>query len=128
MRNTAQRDTDIEVSLRSALHREGYRYRLHPGLPEITKARPDFAFMEARVAVFVDGCFWHHCSRHGTLPKRNRSWWRRKLLQNVERDRRHDAELRAAKWMVVRVWEHEEISSAAKRVERALTLSASRRR
>ena len=120
MRNTGQRDTDIELSLRKALHGEGFRYRLQPRLQGITKSRPDFAFISLRVAVFVDGCFWHNCSRHGTLPKQNRAWWRRKLSRNVERDRRHDAELRAAHWTVVRVWEHEGIPGAVKRVTRAL--------
>lgn len=68
--------------------------------------RPDFAFPARRLAVFVDGCFWHGCPRHGTLPRGNRAFWRAKLARNRERDREVSAELRRRGWTVVRVWEH----------------------
>ncbi len=120
MKNTLQRDTGLELTIRKELHRRGYRYRLHPRLPGVTRGIPDFAFMAARVAVFVDGCFWHACPQHGSLPKTNRAWWAVKLDMNVRRDRRHDEELRDRGWCVVRVWEHEDLNCAVTRVERAL--------
>jgi len=69
--------------------------------------RPDFVFPARRLAVFVDGCFWHGCPRHGTMPKGNRSFWRAKITRNRERDREVGAELRRLGWKVLRVWEHE---------------------
>jgi DNA mismatch endonuclease (patch repair protein) len=77
-------------------------------------------FTKARVAVFVDGCFWHSCPEHGNLPRANREWWRTKLEINVARDRRNDRDLADAGWHVVRVWEHEPVVSAADRVCRVL--------
>jgi DNA mismatch endonuclease (patch repair protein) len=74
-------------------------------------------FVSARVAVFVDGCFWHRCPEHGSDPKANASWWKAKLDANVERDRRHDDALRVAGWNVIRVWEHEDPERAGDRVE-----------
>lgn len=80
-------------------------------------------FRGPRVAVFVDGCFWHRCPEHGNLPRANADWWRDKLETNVERDRDTDRQLLAAGWTVVRIWEHEiraDVESAAERVEAAL--------
>lgn len=116
MRNTRQRDTDLEVAIRKDLFRRGYRYRIHPRLPGITRARPDFAFMREKVAVFVDGCFWHMCPKHGTLPEKNAGWWGAKLQENVERDLRHGQTLSAAGWLAVRIWEHEDLLPAVERV------------
>jgi DNA mismatch endonuclease (patch repair protein) len=70
------------------------------------RVRPDFVFRRQRVALFVDGCFWHGCPRHGTLPAGNRPFWRRKLAGNRTRDRRVNRALRRLGWRVVRVWEH----------------------
>ncbi|UQS27324.1 very short patch repair endonuclease [Amycolatopsis thermalba] len=106
--------TKPEVTLRRELHRRGLRFRVnHPRLP----GRPDIAFTRAKVAVFVDGCFWHCCPDHGTLPRNNRDWWRVKLGQNVARDRVKDAALVELGWTVLHVWEHEAASAAADRVE-----------
>lgn len=69
--------------------------------------RPDFVFPARRIAVFVDGCFWHGCPRHGTMPKENRRFWRAKITRNRERDREVGVELRRLGWKVLRVWEHE---------------------
>ena len=69
--------------------------------------RPDFVFPAGRLAVFVDGCFWHGCPRHGTMPKENRRFWQAKITRNRERDREVRAELRRLGWKVLRVWEHE---------------------
>ncbi len=82
--------------------------------------RPDIVFVSARVAVYVDGCFWHECPEHGSAPKANREWWAEKLRANVERDRRHDAALRAAGWEVIRIWEHEDPAEASQRVLKAV--------
>ena len=127
MRNMAQRDTGIEVAIRKELFRRGYRYRVHLRLDGITRARPDFAFAREKVAVFVDGCFWHWCPKHGTLPNKNAGWWANKLYGNVERDRRHDGDLRKAGWRVVRIWEHEPCEAAARKIERAIKACRSRR-
>ncbi len=116
----ASRDTRPEIALRRALHRRGLRFRIHfapvPGL----RRHADVVFTRAKVAVFVDGCFWHRCSEHGTAPKNNAEWWRRKLQRNVDRDRETDARLRDAGWTVVRVWEHESIDAAADAVVAAV--------
>jgi DNA mismatch endonuclease, patch repair protein len=103
-----------EVALRRELHRRGLRFRInHPGLP----GRPDVAFTRARVAVFVDGCFWHRCPDHGTLPRNNRDWWTAKLDRNVERDHEKDTALGDLGWLVLHVWEHESVTTAADRIE-----------
>lgn len=108
--------TGPELALRRELHRRGLRFRVnHPGLP----GRPDIAFTRAKVAVFVDGCFWHACPQHGTMPRHNRDWWRAKLDRNVARDRRKDAALGELGWSVLHIWEHESAVSAADRVEAA---------
>ena len=120
MANTRQRDTPAEMGLRRELHRRGFRYRVDLPVPGVSRARPDIVFPRQKVAVFVDGCFWHSCPEHGTMPKKNREWWQAKLAANVERDRRHDEDLEAAGWTVVRVWEHEDVHEAADRVVREL--------
>lgn len=76
----------------------------------------DIALGPARVAVFVDGCFWHQCPLHSTLPKANRAWWQQKLATNVARDRRVEAELTERGWAVLRFWEHENVEEAAEEV------------
>lgn len=68
--------------------------------------KPDFVFKAQKVAVFVDGCFWHSCPEHGRVPKGNRAFWRKKLTANAARDRRVNRELRKSGWRVVRIWEH----------------------
>jgi DNA mismatch endonuclease (patch repair protein) len=88
------------------------------------RVRPDVVFTGARVAVFVDGCFWHRCPIHGSDPKANSDYWAPKLRRNVVRDRRVDQALEAAGWRVVRVWEHEAVDGAAARI--ASTVSAAR--
>lgn len=73
-----------------------------------------------RIAVFVDGCFWHGCPEHGTLPKTNAAWWREKIESNRECDSRVSRQLELAGWTVIRIWEHEDLSGAADRVEKEL--------
>lgn len=120
MRNTGQRDTPAELEVRRVLHARGLRYRVDQPIPGVTRARPDIVFPTERVAVFVDGCFWHACPTHGSLPKTNRGWWRRKLEANVERDGRHDRDLEKDDWVVLRFWEHEDAAEVADRVEKAV--------
>jgi DNA mismatch endonuclease (patch repair protein) len=103
-----------EMLIRRELHSRGLRFRVnHPRLP----GRPDIAFTAARIAVFIDGCFWHSCPDHGVLPRNNRHWWRSKLERNVERDREKDALLEKLGWTVLHVWEHEEPLEAADAIE-----------
>lgn len=84
-------------------------------LPELRRTA-DIVFAGARVAVFVDGCFWHSCPEHGTEPSSNKAWWAEKLAKNVKRDADTDSRLAAAGWLVVRVWEHEDPAEASARV------------
>lgn len=103
-----RRDTKPEVMLRSALHRLGYRFRRdYPIRVDGRLIRPDVAFTKHRIAIFVDGCFWHCCPEHGRQPSVNGNYWSPKLRGNVERDRLQTAALQTAGWCVVRLWEHE---------------------
>ena len=115
-RRQRRRDTKPEIALRPALHRQGLRFRVDKNLLPGMRSRPDIVFAPSRVAVFVDGCFWHRCPEHGTRPKNNEEWWDEKLTANVTRDRRVDAQLREAGWEVLRFWEHEDPLQAAERV------------
>lgn len=115
MKAMPRRDTQVELAVRRELHRLGVRFRIHARqLP----GTPDIALTRARVAVFVDGCFWHRCPAHGTSPKNNADWWSAKLDGNVARDRRKDAELQELGWMPVHVWEHEDPAEAAGKIQR----------
>lgn len=120
MRANRSRDTTPELLLRSELHRRGLRFRVHLGLIPGVRRRVDLVFKSARVAVFIDGCFWHGCPRHGTWPKANAAFWRNKIEANRARDRNTDALLRAEGWRVMRVWEHEDPRLAAERIELAV--------
>lgn len=107
-------DTRPELRLRSALHCRGLRYRLRTSVVAgDVRVVPDLVFRRARVAVFVDGCWWHCCPAHGVAPRSNAAYWLPKLERNVLRDRRVDAALGADGWTVVRVWEHEDPSQAS---------------
>jgi DNA mismatch endonuclease, patch repair protein len=110
-----QRDTNGERAFRKAIHSLGLRYRVDYVLPG-SRRRADVAFVRAKLAVFVDGCFWHGCPEHGTWPKANAEWWRNKILANQERDRGTDVMLHARGWHVLRFWEHEDAESSARSV------------
>lgn len=116
MKANRSRNTSPEILLRSALHRRGLRFRIHRRAEPDLRTTPDVVFGPTKTAVFVDGCFWHSCPSHGTIPKSNGRWWKEKLEANVERDRRADAALRARGWHVIRVWEHEPPEDAAARI------------
>ena len=120
MQRQGRRDTKPEMAIRRALWARGLRYRVDRAPIPGTRRRADIVFGPAKVAVYVDGCFWHSCPEHATLPKNNREWWRAKLAANVRRDRDTDRQLAEAGWRVVRVWEHEETAVAVERVVREL--------
>jgi DNA mismatch endonuclease (patch repair protein) len=120
MRAQRERDTGIEREIRSRLHARGLRFRVHRRLLKGSRREVDVVFPGAKVAVFVDGCFWHGCPEHGTWPRNNAEFWRRKIEGNVERDRDTDARLEADGWTVVRVWEHEAPADAAARIADAV--------
>jgi DNA mismatch endonuclease, patch repair protein len=111
-----RRDTAPELLVRRRLHAAGLRYRVNAPLPTMPRRRADILFTRRRVAVFVDGCFWHGCPEHGTWPRANAGWWREKLERNVTRDKETDAVLRALGWTVIRAWEHEDPNSVAARI------------
>jgi DNA mismatch endonuclease, patch repair protein len=110
-------DTRPEMQLRSELHRQGLRFRKDAVVktPSI-RVKVDVLFPRQRIAVFVDGCFWHACPDHMTWPKANAAWWRTKLTRNRERDQKVNADLRVAGWTVIRVWEHEKPDEAAQSI------------
>lgn len=116
MRANRRRDTGPEMVLRRELHRQGLRFRVDYAPIAGVPCRADIVFPRARVAVFVDGCFWHACPEHGNLPRANEEWWRAKLDVNVARDRRTDETLSAKGWHVIRIWEHETLDTAVERV------------
>ncbi|WP_082570751.1 very short patch repair endonuclease [Cellulomonas sp. Root485] len=111
-----RRDTAPELALRRALHALGLRYRVAFPVPGQRRRSIDVAFTRARVAVFVDGCFWHGCPLHGTSPRLNSRWWTQKLEANQARDQDTNRILGELGWIVIRVWEHEDPHAAAVRI------------
>ncbi|WP_369811318.1 very short patch repair endonuclease [Hymenobacter convexus] len=105
MGRVRQRGTSPELKLRQSLHQRGLRFRLK-ALKKLP-GTPDILFIKAKIAVFVDGCFWHGCPIHGTSPKTNPEFWAAKIARNKERDGQVDEQLREMGWLPIRVWEHE---------------------
>lgn len=128
MRSNRRRDTGPELRLRRALHAMGLRYRVDLAVrPDGGRpVRPDVAFTRARVAVFVDGCFWHQCPLHGSRPKANAAWWEAKLERNVHRDARDTVRMASAGWEVVRAWEHEDPAAVAQVVAQVVAAHVAR--
>ena len=121
MRANKRRDTKPEMRLRSALHRKGWRFRVDVRLSiRGRRVRPDILFAKRKVAVFVDGCFWHSCPQHGQVPRANAPYWQSKLTLNTDRDLGDTRALLSDGWEVVRVWEHEPTDQAVAMVEAAL--------
>lgn len=120
MQSNRGRNTIPELRVRSELHKAGLRYRTHvspiPGL----RCTVDVAFPRDRVAVFIDGCYWHSCPIHGSVPQSNRAWWTAKLNATRERDLTNSMALEEAGWIVVRVWEHEDVTDVLSQVQAAL--------
>jgi DNA mismatch endonuclease (patch repair protein) len=126
MRSNKRRDTRPELLVRRLLHAQGLRYRVDHRVVQKSRSRADIAFTRQRIAVFIDGCFWHSCPEHLHLPKANADYWVVKLARNVERDAEVTALLRDLGWTVLRFWEHvpaeeaaAEIIAAVKRIHRA---------
>lgn len=117
MQANRRADTKPEVALRKALHRRGYRYRKDFRLDlEGVRVRPDIVFTARKIAIFIDGCFWHVCPEHGRQPTTNEWYWTPKLRRNMERDQIANDALKAAGWHVIRLWEHEPLPSALEAV------------
>jgi DNA mismatch endonuclease (patch repair protein) len=125
MRANRGRDTGPELALRRALHARGLRYRVDHPLPFDRRRRADILFTRAKVAVFIDGCFWHGCPEHGTTPRTNSAFWAEKIARNRARDEDTTDRLREAGWLVLRFWEHEVpdrcAATVARTVERRLS-------
>lgn len=97
------KNTKPELLLRNELWKRGFRYRIKNNLP----GKPDLVFARHKMVVFVDGCFWHKCPNHFTLPKTNTDFWSEKINKNVERDKRNNSDLKKLGWKVIRIWEHD---------------------
>jgi DNA mismatch endonuclease, patch repair protein len=126
MRAIRRRDTAVELAIRSQLHARGYRFRVdHPVKVDGRSPKPDIVFSRRKVAVFIDGCFWHGCPEHGRTPKRNTHYWSPKIARNIERDRDQTLRLESAGWRVLRIWAHEDTDAAVDAIATALSGSAS---
>lgn len=118
------RDTTPELAVRRLLHAAGLRYRVDYA-PLGGRRRADIVFTRRRIAVFIDGCFWHGCPEHATAPKTNAGYWGPKLERNIVRDRETDASLLDAGWLVLRFWEHEPATAVADEILRVVGISSS---
>jgi DNA mismatch endonuclease, patch repair protein len=126
MSRQARRNTSPELAIRHLLFAGGYRYRVHYPVPGMPRRSIDVAFPGAQLAVFVDGCYWHGCKRHKTIPRANHEWWEAKLANNRARDRDTDRWLKRRGWTIVRAWEHEGPNVVVARVESNLRIAATR--
>ncbi len=117
MQSNKSRDTKPELALRSAVHALGLRYRVSAKPLRDVRRTADLVFPRAKVAVFLDGCFWHGCPEHHTVASANATFWAEKVEGNRARDRDTDGRLAAAGWVSVRIWEHEDPLVAARQVE-----------
>jgi DNA mismatch endonuclease (patch repair protein) len=121
MLGNRNRDTSPELALRSLVHAAGLRYRVAAKpLPKMRRTA-DLVFRPSRVAVFVDGCYWHGCPQHFVLPKTNPDYWREKIGRNMARDSETDERLKAEGWLALRFWEHEPAEQCAAAVWEAVT-------
>ncbi|WP_131733480.1 very short patch repair endonuclease [Gordonia paraffinivorans] len=107
MSRQKSKNTAPEIAVRRCLHERGFRYRIDVKLEPDLRTRADLAWKGLKLAVFIDGCFWHGCPQHATRPAANREWWAKKLDTNIARDRRTDDALRSRGWVVRRFWEHQ---------------------
>ncbi|MFH8790895.1 very short patch repair endonuclease [Streptomyces roseoverticillatus] len=128
MSRQASRNTTPEMAVRRLLHSAGHRYRLHSKVPGMPRRSIDIAFPGVKVAVFLDGCFWHGCPQHATSPKANADWWRQKLDRNIARDRETNEHLVEAGWTVLRFWEHQDPATVAADVAAAVAMARASRR
>jgi DNA mismatch endonuclease (patch repair protein) len=121
MSRQVSKDTAAELAVRRLLHAAGLRYRVEYPVPGMARRRIDVAFPRVKVAVLIDGCFWHGCPVHATHPRANADWWRQKLDRNMSRDVETTEHLRAQGWEVLRFWEHESPQDVADEVRRVVT-------
>ncbi|WP_369962494.1 very short patch repair endonuclease [Leifsonia sp. EB34] len=119
MLGNRRRDTGPELAVRRLLHAAGVRYRVDFRLAPPSRTCADIVFTRRRIAVFIDGCFWHSCPLHGTSPQKNSEYWLPKLKRNKERDLESTERLESAGWTVLRFWEHEDPATIAESVLRA---------
>jgi DNA mismatch endonuclease (patch repair protein) len=124
MERQPSRDTSLELTFRSALHRRGLRFRIHRRPIAGVLRTADVVFLRDRIAVYLDGCFWHGCPDHYTRPHANAGYWVPKIEANRRRDADTDARLTAAGWLSFRFWEHEDLEAAA---DRLVSVLAARR-
>lgn len=122
MKKVRTRDTDEEMAVRRTLHAQGRRYRVQyrPREPDIGRCTIDIAFPGHRLAVFIDGCFWHGCPEHGQIPKAHNKWWAEKIIENQTRDKRVTEILEHGGWTVLRFWTHEEPGDMARTIMNTL--------
>ena len=120
MSHQARRETRPERLVRSALHAAGCRFRVSYSVPGLRRCSIDIAFPRQKLAVFIDGCFWHGCPAHSKPPKTNSEYWNPKIAGNQARDLDTDQRLRDAGWTVVRCWEHDDPVAVAIAVEQAV--------
>ena len=121
MLGNRSRDTKPELAVRRRLHAAGFRYRVAHRPVKDLRRTADIVFTRQRIAVFIDGCYWHACPRHGTTAKSNTGYWSAKLAGNVARDADTNARLEADGWTVLRYWEHEHPSEVAADIARAVS-------
>jgi DNA mismatch endonuclease (patch repair protein) len=117
MQGNRGRDTAPELALRRLLHARGLRYRVDVRPLRSLRRKADVVFPRLRVCVFVDGCFWHSCPDHATVPRTNNGYWSAKIEGNARRDRETDSLLAEEGWTVLRFWEHDDVLAAADAVE-----------
>ncbi len=120
MSRQSSKDTNAELAVRRLLHAAGMRYRVEYPVPGMPRRRIDVAFTGVKVAVLIDGCFWHGCPQHATQPKSNADWWRNKLERNMTRDRETTDHLTARGWTVLRFWEHVPPDEVARAIQTAV--------
>ena len=120
MRSQRREGTTPELAIRRALHQRGRRYRVGLPVPGMARRSIDIAFPRQRLAVFVDGCFWHKCPQHSVPVKNNAAWWQDKLDRNVARDEETSGRLQDQGWTVLRIWEHVGVPDAVALVEEQL--------
>ena len=113
MQGNRSRDTKPELAIRRILHAAGLRYRVHRAPLKDLRRRADIVFGPAKIAVFIDGCYWHGCPEHYVAPKTNPAYWSPKIAGNIARDRDTDEKLAAAGWLVLRFWAHQDPAACA---------------